>query len=65
MSAASAQSDAARVVEHPDAKSFETFEDRRPPGQCTPDERGDQLTIARIIKRHLQKVILYRPAPSL
>ena len=41
------------------------FEDRTPRGQCTPGETRDQVAVARIIKRDLQKVILYRPSPSL
>lgn len=41
------------------------FEDRSPRGQCTPSETRDQMKVARIIKRDLQKVILYRPSPSL
>jgi transglutaminase-like putative cysteine protease len=41
------------------------FTDRSPRGQCTPEETRDQRTIARAIKRDIQKLILYRPSPSL
>jgi transglutaminase-like putative cysteine protease len=41
------------------------FMDRSPDGQCTPDETREQMAIARIIKRDLQKLILYRPSPNL
>jgi hypothetical protein len=39
--------------------------DRSPRGQCTPSETRDQMEIARVVMRDLQRLILYRPAPNL
>ena len=41
------------------------FTDSSPHGQCAPDETRDQMAVAHIVKRDLQKLILYRPSPNL
>lgn len=41
------------------------YVDRSLHGQCTPEETRDQMEIARVIKRVLQRLILYRPTPNL
>jgi transglutaminase-like putative cysteine protease len=41
------------------------FIDSSPHGQCTPAEMRDQADIATAINRDLQRLVLYRPSPSL
>jgi hypothetical protein len=41
------------------------FTDRSLHGQCTPEETREQMKIAHVMQRDLQKLILFRPSPNL
>jgi hypothetical protein len=41
------------------------FVDNSPHGDCTPSEMRDQRVIATAINRDLQRLVLFRPSPSL